>query len=182
MFCSVFGIGDTSQQPCRDCQELLTGYSRSGPGETILQDRYNASSEPVAQDFDPHPRSFPLGSAITFPVADVTGADAQVIIGVNQIALIAAGTLHGVSLVAFGELAERLAGMKPNNAIAVSGRVEVNGWLDKAGEPKAGLSLVVDELAALKGKARPPQGARPSSPSRAQPVAAGFDDELPDWH
>ena len=99
MFCSVFGIGDTSQQPCRDCREVLTGYSRSGPGETILQDRYNASSEPVAQDFDPHPRSFPLGSAITFPVADVTGADAQVIIGVNQIALIAAGTWRYFSII-----------------------------------------------------------------------------------
>ena len=97
------------------------------------------------------------------------------------------------SLIAFGELAERLATLAANAAVAVSGRAEVNGWLDKAGEPKAGLSLVVDELATLKGKPRPQgqnagQNAGQSTgqgapPQRAQPppVGAGFDDELPEF-
>ena len=78
------------------------------------------------------------------------------------------------SLIAFGEQADRLMTLSANAAVAVSGKAEVSGWIDKQGEPKAGLSLVVDELSTLKGKPRPP---RPPAP-----VAAGLDDELPDWH
>lgn len=98
------------------------------------------------------------------------------------------------SLIAFGELAERLATLAANSAVAVSGRAEVNAWLDKQGEPKAGLSIVADELATLKAKPRPPQGTgdtrrngqgedAPPRPQHAQraPVAAGFDDELPEF-
>lgn len=100
------------------------------------------------------------------------------------------------SIIAFGERADRLMTLADGAALAVSGKAEVNGWLDKSGEPKAGLSLVVDEVATLKGKPRPPQGTgdapnarqgadTTSRPRRAQqaPVAAGadFDDELPDF-
>ena len=100
------------------------------------------------------------------------------------------------SIIAFGEIAERLMTLGNGAALAVSGKAEVNGWLDKQGEPKAGLSLVADEVVTLKGKPRPPQGTgdapnvrqgqgshpRPQRPTRA-PVAAGagFDDELPDF-
>lgn len=99
------------------------------------------------------------------------------------------------SLIAFGEAGERLATLPAGAALAVAGRCEVNAWLDKQGEPKASLSLVVDELATLKGKPRPPQGTgdapnvrqgqgsypRQQRPTR-QPVAAGaaFNDALPD--
>lgn len=98
------------------------------------------------------------------------------------------------SIIAFGELADRLMTLGNGAALAVSGKAEINGWLDKQGEPKAGLSLVVDELATLKGKPRPPQSAgatrhngegegSPPRPQRASqpPVAAGFDDELPEF-
>lgn len=98
------------------------------------------------------------------------------------------------SLVAFGELAERLAALPANAALSVAGRAEVSAWLDKQGEPKAGLSIVADELATLKAKPRPPQGAGDTRqgrqgedatprPQRAQraPVAAGFDDDLPEF-
>jgi|APTNR8051073442_1049403.scaffolds.fasta_scaffold05494_3 hypothetical protein len=94
-----------------------------------------------------------------------------------------------------GEIADRLMTLGNGAALAVSGKAEINGWLDKQGEPRAGLSLVVDEVATLKGKPLPPQGAgdapnvrqgqgspqRPQRPTR-QPVAAGagFDDDLPD--
>lgn len=99
------------------------------------------------------------------------------------------------SIIAFGEIADRLMALGNGAALSVSGKAEINGWLDKQGEPKAGLSLVADEVVTLKGKPRPPQGAgdarqgrqgedatpRPQRPTR-QPVAAGagFDDELPD--
>lgn len=100
------------------------------------------------------------------------------------------------SIIAFDGLADRLLALADGAALSVSGRAEVNGWLDKAGAPKAGLSLVADELATLKSKPRPPQSGgdaqhtRQSTdaaqrPRRAQhpPVAAvaGFDDELPDF-
>ena len=113
------------------------------------------------------------------------------------------------SIIAFGEQADRLMTLGDGAALAVSGKAEVNAWLDKQGEPKAGLSLVADEVATLKGKPRPPQGAgdapqsrpgadtapppthhnpncgSPSPRRRATkpPVAAGagFDDELPEF-
>jgi hypothetical protein len=56
-------------------------------------------SHSTGKDSAPYPRSFPLGSAIALPIANVTSADAQVIIGVNQIALIAAGTWRDFAIV-----------------------------------------------------------------------------------
>ena len=87
------------------------------------------------------------------------------------------------SIIAFGELAERLATLKAGDALSVSGRAEVNGWLDKNGEPRAGVSVVADEIATLKGKPRPPSESRPPSrrPAR-QPEPAGVPfDDLDDW-
>lgn len=90
------------------------------------------------------------------------------------------------SVIAFGDIADRLLTLGDGAALSVSGRAEINAWLDKAGEPKAGLSLVVDELATLKGKPRPApvevQG-QPRRPPRPAPVATGpdFNDELPDF-
>lgn len=94
------------------------------------------------------------------------------------------------SLIAFGDEAERLAGLKAGGGLSVSGRCEVQAWLDKNGEPKGGLSVVVDDLVTLKAKSRqPPEGQPPprrsSRPSRqTQPESSGagvpFDD-LDDW-
>lgn len=87
------------------------------------------------------------------------------------------------SIIAFGELAERLATLPAGAALSVSGRAEVNAWLDKSGEPRAGLSVVVEELATLRGKPRPPSESRPPSrrPAR-QPEPAGVPfDDLDDW-
>ena len=90
------------------------------------------------------------------------------------------------SIIAFGEQADRLMTLGDGAALSVSGRAEINAWLDKQGEPRAGLSLVADEIATLKGKPRPApvevQG-QPRRPPRPAPVATGpdFDDELPDF-
>ena len=65
------------------------------------------------------------------------------------------------SLVAFGDVAERLATLKAGQAISVSGRAKLSSWLVKSGEPAAGLSVVVDELIALRGKPRPRDAAPP---------------------
>ena len=84
-----------------------------------------------------------------------------------------------ISVVAFGDLAERLLTMKADNALALSGKLEVSAYIAKNGEPAAGLSVVCDELATLKGKPRPK--AATAAPHAQQPVIAGFDDDLPDW-
>ncbi len=83
-----------------------------------------------------------------------------------------------ISVIAFGEVGERLATLKQGDALSISGRVEVSAWLGKDGEPKAGLSLVVDELATLKGKPKP------RTPKPRQPEAAGAEipfDDMGDW-
>jgi len=85
------------------------------------------------------------------------------------------GAVLWVSLVAFGEVADRLLTLPANAAVSVSGKLEVSAYTAKTGEPTAGLSVVVDELLTL--KARP----RPKAAPAQQPVMAGFDDVLPDW-
>ncbi|MCC8998433.1 MAG: single-stranded DNA-binding protein [Candidatus Contendobacter sp.] len=87
------------------------------------------------------------------------------------------GSSLWISVVAFGDLAERLLTMKANNAVALSGKLEVSAYVAKDGSPAAGLSVVCDELAALKAKPRP----KADPPPPKQPVIAGFDDDLPDW-
>ena len=90
------------------------------------------------------------------------------------------------SIIAFGEIADRLLTLADGASISISGRAEVNAWLDKTGEPKAGLSVVVDEIATLKAKPKPQgreQGepAPRQSPRRPVATAPGFDDALPDF-
>ena len=77
------------------------------------------------------------------------------------------------SLIAFGEQAEALAEQRANAAVSVAGRVTLSAWIDKAGEAKASLSVVVDQLAALRTRPKPRSDPRPSG----QP---DFDDALPD--
>jgi len=88
------------------------------------------------------------------------------------------GNMVWCSVIGFGDVGERLATLKSGAAISVSGRAKLSSWLGKDGSPSAGLSLVVDEVAALRGKPRPRDAA---PPDRRPPVAAGFDDELPSF-
>lgn len=67
------------------------------------------------------------------------------------------------NLIAFGSDAERLATFKNGAALCVSGRTELTAWMDKQGEPKAGLSLVVEEMATLRARPKPQRPLRPSS-------------------
>lgn len=86
------------------------------------------------------------------------------------------------SIIAFNAEGERLATLQQGAALSVSGRAELSAWLDKQGEPKAGLSLVVDELATLKAKPKPRDEGhqQPRRPARQPAPAGGFDD-LDDW-
>ena len=114
------------------------------------------------------------------------------------------GAVVWCSIIAFGEIADRLLTLGDGAALSISGRAEVNAWLDKQGEPRAGLSLVADEMVTLKGKPRPVEAEgqeratgqstgqhaghfsghrQPRRPPRPAPVATGpdFDDALPDF-
>ncbi len=86
------------------------------------------------------------------------------------------------SIIAFNAEGERLATLQQGAALSVSGRAEVSVWLDKNGEPKGGLSLVVDELATLKAKPKPRDDGSQQrrSARRPAPAGAGFDD-LDEW-
>lgn len=77
------------------------------------------------------------------------------------------------SLIAFGAEAEALVEQRANAALSVAGRVTPNAWIDKAGEPKAGLSVVVDQVAALRTRPKP---------KPAPAASPGFDDDLPDLY
>ena len=109
---------------------------------------------------DPQARTSQTGKAFTTAKVRADGKD---------------GAVLWISIVAFNDLADRLLTMKANNAVAVSGKLEVSAYTAKDGSPAAGLSVVCDELAALKAKPRPKAAPAP------QPAVAGFDDDLPDW-
>lgn len=82
------------------------------------------------------------------------------------------GAITWCSLIGFGEIGERLAALKEGAALSVSGRCEVSAWINRDGEAAGGLSMVVDELAALKGKPKP----RTPKPRQPETAGAGFDD------
>jgi len=51
------------------------------------------------------------------------------------------------SLIAFGEVAERLLRLRKGDPLAVVGRGSVGAWADKTtGEPRAGLRLVAEQI------------------------------------
>ena len=110
---------------------------------------------------DPQPRTSKTGSTFATAKVKADGKD---------------GSTLWISVVAFGDLADRLLTMRANNALALSGKLEVSAYTAKDGSPAAGLSVVCDELATLKGKPRP----KADPPPPKQPGIAGFDD-LPDW-
>ena len=83
-----------------------------------------------------------------------------------------------VSVIAFGEEAERLLTLKAGDAVSIAGRAELSVWEDRDGNHHPGLSLVADEIATLRGKPKP----RSPKPKQQQSEAAGagFDD-MGDW-
>lgn len=100
------------------------------------------------------------------------------------------GATTWVSLAAFGDLADTLAGIKAGDSIAVSGKVKLTAWANKTtGEPTAGLDLMVDSLISLVAKPKPKTiGRSQRAYSRQQPLPvvsgtapADFDDNLAEW-
>lgn len=87
-----------------------------------------------------------------------------------------------VSVIAFGQEAERLLSLKAGDAVAIGGRAELSVWEDKDGNHHPGLSVVADEVATLRGRPKPKPDTAPTRQSRHQaaPVQEGtpFDDEL----
>ena len=58
------------------------------------------------------------------------------------------------SAIAFAEAGERLAGLKDGDAVALAGRAKLETYQSKDGEPRASLSITVDEIAAVRRKPR----------------------------
>lgn len=83
-----------------------------------------------------------------------------------------------VSLIAFGEQAERLTGLCKGDAVSAGGRMELKSWTGRDGSERHGLSLVANEIAA----ARPRPRRRSNGASQQQPARDDrppLDDPLP---
>ena len=107
-----------------------------------------------------------------------------------------AGAWIWVSAIAFGDAAERLLQLKAGDSVSIAGRAELGTWQDKDGNAHPSLSLVADEVAALRVKPklaaeaethqrqtrRQPRRNPPSS-RQPQPEGAGvpFDDIADGW-
>lgn len=81
------------------------------------------------------------------------------------------GVVVWCNIIAFAETAERLARLPRGAALSVAGRVEVDAYLSKSGEPAASLKFVVDELATLKGKPRQKRPERAGYHEYQEPAA-----------
>ena len=92
-----------------------------------------------------------------------------------------AGAWVWVSAIAFNEAAERLLQLKAGDSVSLSGRAELSTWTDKDGTAHPGLSLVADELTALRPKPKPREGGQRRAPRSRQPAVAGGFDYLDDW-
>lgn len=94
-----------------------------------------------------------------------------------------------VSLVAFNAQATELLALPAGAPLSVVGKLEARGYVDKAGQPAVGLSVVVDSVLTLAPREtkepRPqhrdtrPQAAATSQSGMRDFAPAGFDDDLP---
>ena len=90
-----------------------------------------------------------------------------------------------VSVIAFGDEAQRLLAMNAGDAVAIGGRAELKAWVDKEGNARPDVSVVADEIATLKGRPRPPRPHQPKAPrkqvSASTDAGIPFDDDLPEF-
>lgn len=73
-----------------------------------------------------------------------------------------------LSVIAFGETAERLLALTKGDAVSVAGRAKLSTWTGRDGAERHGLSIVVDQIAAAKPQ-RPTDS--PRAPHRRSPRA-----------
>jgi single-stranded DNA-binding protein len=87
------------------------------------------------------------------------------------------------NLIAFGQTADALGGLRKGDSLSVAGRAEPCAWL-KDGEAKASLSLTVEQIISLpSSKPAAPRRRRAPPPRPQSRLPAGdtrpFDDPLP---
>jgi single-stranded DNA-binding protein len=71
-----------------------------------------------------------------------------------------------ISLVGFGDLADALAELGDRADVSVSGRGELSVYVDKSGEHRVGVSIVVDQLLTLARR-------KPKKATKAAAMAGG---------
>ncbi len=93
------------------------------------------------------------------------------------------------NLIAFGSTADQFGSLRKGASLSVTGRADARAWTDRAGDVKASIGIVVDELITLKSKTAG-DSVRERQPHKAyagrrppQPEGDGrpFDDGLPPW-
>jgi single-stranded DNA-binding protein len=50
------------------------------------------------------------------------------------------------SVIAFGHIGEQLAALAKGDSLALVGRTKPKAWVDREGQPRAGLDVVADQL------------------------------------
>lgn len=60
-----------------------------------------------------------------------------------------------VSVIAFGEIGDRLLQLRAGAPVAVSGKASLRTWVGKDGATRVGLSLAASEIAAARPRPRP---------------------------
>lgn len=85
-----------------------------------------------------------------------------------------------VSAIGFGEIAEKLAAFSAQTPISVVGKVEISSYQTKTGEQKTGLSMIVEQIAALETRPRTAQRPAAAAQEPPPPAPAPFDD-FDDW-
>ena len=91
---------------------------------------------------------------------------------------VATGEPAAVSIIAFGELADRLLEFVTGDAIAVSGRARLTNWTGRDGTERHRISVVVEQIAAAKPQRRRAAGPKARKPQ--DPIAALPDDFIGD--
>jgi single-stranded DNA-binding protein len=56
----------------------------------------------------------------------------------------------GIGVVAFGGLAVELTKYDKGSTLAITGKLQANDWVDKEGNQREGMQIVVDSLAGIK--------------------------------
>lgn len=60
----------------------------------------------------------------------------------------------------FGPACERLLALRPGDALSAAGRLRVGLWKPAEGDPRVSMSMLADEIAAVRAAPRPRRAAR----------------------
>jgi single-stranded DNA-binding protein len=107
-------------------------------------------------------------------------AGAKGIFGTATIRAGAGENAQWISIIAFGEAADRLLSLHAVDAVSAAGRAEIKSWTDRSGAERHGLSIVASEVIAARPRPRSPRPRPAYPPPQARDLGPPLDDRLDD--